>query len=158
MERMGGAFLLQVLEPKRLIGSIGFVASSEGQGWVHVAAFPELGVLQVERDSERFVLQISRSLVMHLLGIMQVVLAEGRLLQAEMTGCTMVRSPSATRWDIRVTTASGELVACSWPLKLSEAIFSEDGGQFNLRLRDRFAEDLTERIVLKLAEVAVGSK
>lgn len=157
MAKTGGAFLLQELEPKRLLGSMMSVADEGGWGWIYLSFFPDPAQLTLEERGPQTSFVISRAVAANLIGLLQVMVVQNRILRHE----EVVRSRSSSRKransGLSVKSPHRNLFTCSWASGMTGARHRNVEGQIELRLREDVAEEMSLRLIEEMARIAAHS-
>lgn len=153
MELWGSSYLLQDVEPVRLVGTIGSSTEQAGSGKIRVSFHQDPGVFAVMQDGVRSQLHAKWDLALRLMALVHVLVLQNRLLRGEEPALVV---PS--QMGRLFTVAEGRRaspVVCSWASSTVDVECNpvSDGGpdQFELVLKEDAAVELVVALAQRIA-------
>jgi hypothetical protein len=152
----GSAFLLQQMEPKRLIGTLGSEVASPEANWIYGSFFNEPGLFVFEKDGHETVLTIAWEVAMSLVGMFQVILAQAAYLRDPAAEWTAEHGKGSGKISVSVGPEKKKKLVLRWPSDIEGVTCRVVGEQTEWRIREDLALEIVGIFVRTLARIGAG--
>lgn len=153
-ERTGGAFLLQELEPKRLVGSLTSVTKETGPGWIFMSFFPGSGGLEFQAHEKQMVLSFDRTMALLFGGVLQVLVAQNRILRADTQEEKQLISKKSGLVAVGGGLGDRKVISCSLSSGTPEIGYQRIDEQIEIRIQEDLAEEIARQLIERMARIA----
>lgn len=160
MEFWGSSYLLQDVQPVRLVGTIGSSTDRARFGAIRVSFHQEPGVFSLMHDGGRSQLVAKWDLALTLMALVHVLVLQNRLLRGETS--ELRQAPGRERVFTVAGGGRGSPIVCSWDSSTIEVECSAVGeggsGQFELVVKEEAAAELVATLADRIATNGVAAQ
>lgn len=153
MESWGSSYLLQDVEPVRLVGVLGAWTGSTGAGIVTISFAQEPGALTLTNDETRWKLVVKLDLALRLLALLHVLVLQNMLLRGETPE---IRATADRSHTFTVTDGwRSSPITCSWDRSRADVECKQVDGmadQFELTLTEQLASEMATALAARIAQ------
>jgi hypothetical protein len=156
LERAGGVFLLQVLQPTKLIGSAVAVTGPGVPGKVKIVFFAEKDHMDVV-VGEHVTVVLSRAVAMTLAGTIAILVVQNRMMRGEDVGGRLAFGDPTAKVSARWSGQNASMMAVSLLTGGDAFAIANVDEQVEVVMTERCAEEFAMSIVREFARVAASA-
>jgi hypothetical protein len=159
MELWGSSYLLQDVQPVRLVGTIGSSTERAAPGTIRVSFHQEPGVFAVMQDGVGSQLLAKWDLALRLMALVHVLVLQNRLLRGEKPELR-----SAERERVFSVAGGGRAspILCSWDSSTMDvechAVGEGEPDQYELVLKEEAAAELVAALAERIATNGIAAQ